>query len=209
MRRTTAFIIAGAACAALAATAVAQQQQMKLPTVEHDYKVAPAGKYAVDPAHTGLLAYVSHLGFSNETFRFLTVSGTLTWDPAKPGADTLDVTVDPKSITTAPVGEDWAPVLSGPKFLNAAKYPTATFVSKSFQPTDASHGKVAGDLTIMGVTKPAVFDVALVGAGSFFGKQTLGVHAETQISPNDYGLPPPFFGAPVRLVIDTEFHKTA
>jgi polyisoprenoid-binding protein YceI len=209
MSRTTAFILAATAGVALAATAIAQQPQMKLPTPEHDYKVAPAGKYAVDPAHTGLLAYVSHLGFSNEVFRFTTVSGNLTWDPASPAADALDVTVDPKSIATAAVGEDWAPVLSGPKFLNAAKFPTATFVSKSFRATDASHGKVAGDLTIMGVTKPATFDVALVGAGSFFGKPTIGVHAETAISPNDYGLPPPFFGAPIRLVIDTEFHKSA
>jgi polyisoprenoid-binding protein YceI len=205
MNRLSTFVLAGALAAA--ATFAAAQAPMKLPTPEHDYKVAPAGKYAIDPAHTGLVAYVSHVGFSNELFRFETVSGTLQWDPANPSADVLDITVDPKSITTAPVGEDWAPVLAGPKFLNTPKFPTATFVSKSFHADSATHGKVAGALTIMGVTKPAVFDVQLIGAGNFFGKPTLGVHAETAIAPNDYGLPPPFFGAPIRLIIDTEFHK--
>ena len=208
MRRLTTLAIAGAAGLALAASALAQPQ-FKMPTAEHDYKVAPAGKYALDQAHTGLMAYVSHVGFSNEVFRFQTVAGTLQWDPANPGADALDISVDPKSITTATVGEDWSPVLAGPKYLNAAKFAGATFVSKSFKAEGATRGKVAGDLTIMGVTKPATFDVELIGAGNEFGRQTLGVHAETAINPNDYGLPPPFFTTPIRLIIDTEFHKTA
>ncbi len=104
----------GAAAALVLGTAAIAQPAM--PTPEHDYKAAPAGKYVVDAKHTGLVARVPHLGFSYSIFRFQTVTGALAWDPANPGADKLEVTVDPKSITTAPV-EGFSDELAGEKFL--------------------------------------------------------------------------------------------
>ena len=188
---------------------LAAPAQPAMPKPVQDYKAAPAGKYVLDTPHTGLIARVPHVGFSYEVIRFLAVTGTMDWDPANPGADTLSIDVDAKSMSTAQTKEDFPSILGGPKLLNVAKFPAAAFVSKHFRPVDASHGKVDGDLTIMGVTKPATFDVELVGAGNEFGRQTLGVHAETEISPGDFGLVAPFLGPPIRLVIDTEFHKTA
>jgi polyisoprenoid-binding protein YceI len=177
-----------------------------MPKATKDYKVAPAGAYALDPAHTGVIARVPHLGFSFEVFRFTTVSGALTWDPANPAADSLNVTVDPKSLTTAPTAIDFAGELTGDKFLNVAKFPTATFVSKAFHQVDATHGKVDGDLTIMGVTQPATFDVELVGAGQFGPRTVIGVTAHALVDLKGLGLPP-FIQGPVELVIDTEFDK--
>ena len=189
----------------LAAAAGASAQGM--PTPVQDYKAAPAGTYALDPAHTAIIARVPHLGFSFEVFRFSTVTGALTWDPANPGADTLTVTVDPKSMTTAPTGTvDFAAELTGDKFLDAAKYPTATFVTKAFHVIDATHGKVDGDLTIKGVTQPVTFDVTLVGTGKFGPRTVIGVHADTDVAVKALGLPP-FILGPVELVIDAEFDK--
>jgi polyisoprenoid-binding protein YceI len=182
-------------------------QAQPMPKASKDYKVAPAGAYALDPAHTGIIARVPHLGFSFEVFRFTTASGGLTWDPANPAADSLNVTVDPKSMTTAPTGAvDFAAELTGDKFLDVAKFPTATFVSKAFHQVDATHGKVDGDLTIMGVTQPATFDVELVGAGQFMSHTVIGVTARTLIDLKGFGLPP-YIQGPVELVIDTEFDK--
>ena len=206
MRRISSLVRVGALGAALLfGSAVAQT----FTPPAHDFHVASAGKYAIDPAHTAVIAYVSHVGFSNEAFRFLKVNGELAWDPNNPAADALTVTVDPKSIATADTGAtDFAAELQGEKFLNSAKFAAASFVSHRFRPTDASHGFVDGDLTIMGHTHPAMFNVELIGAGPEFGRWiALGVHAETQINPNDYGLAPPFFTLPIKLVIDTEFHK--
>jgi polyisoprenoid-binding protein YceI len=89
------------------------------------------------------------------------------------------------------------------KYLKAAQFPTATFVSTAFHPQSATHGKVEGDLTLAGVTKHVVFDVDLVGAGKFFGKQVIGVTARTHLDPKAYGLPA--FMDPIELTIDTEF----
>ncbi|MFI4934791.1 MAG: YceI family protein [Caulobacterales bacterium] len=193
---------------AAAPAAAAAKPAFKMPVPVKDYKASPAGKYAVDQAHTGVIARVSHVGFSYSVFRFTTVSGTLTWDPANPGADAMSITVDPKSIATANTGGDFSGELSG-QYLKAAQFPTATFVSKAFHVVDATHGSVDGDMTIMGVTKPVTFDVELVGAGQAFKGPVLGVHAETDIHPAEYGLPAAFFSAPIRLIVDTELDKQA
>jgi polyisoprenoid-binding protein YceI len=198
------FALGGALALALGSVVAAQPQ---MPTPAHDYKAAPAGKYGIDPKHTGLVARVPHMGFSYSIFRFETVAGTLAWDPANPGADKLEVTVDPKSITTAPV-QGFSDELSGEKFLNAAKFPSITFTSTAFHPEGATHGKVEGDLTVMGVTKHVVFDVDLVGAGKGFRGPVIGVSAKTMLDPKGLGLPP-FFAAPIELDIDSEFDLQA
>jgi polyisoprenoid-binding protein YceI len=198
-------MLALGAVAALAVGTAASAQTM--PVAQHDYKAAPAGKYGIDAKHTGLVARVPHLGFSYSVFRFQTVTGSLTWDPANPGADALTVTVDPKSITTAPV-DGFSEELSGEKFLNVVKFPTVTFTSTAFHPESATHGKVEGDLTLLGVTKHVTFDVDLVGAGKGFKGPVIGVTARTMIDPKAFGLPP-FIVAPIELIVDGEFDGAA
>ena len=200
--KLSSLALGAAAALALGSVALAQPA---MPTPVHDYKAAPAGKYVIDAKHTGLVARVPHLGFSYSIFRFQTVAGTLAWDPANPAADKLEVTVDPKSITTAPV-EGFSDELSGEKFLNAVKFPTITFHSTAFHPVSATHGKVDGDLTVMGVTKHVVFDVDLVGAGKGFRGPVIGVAAKTTLDPKGLGLPP-FFATPIELYIDSEFDQ--
>ena len=162
-----------------------------MPHAQKDYKAAPAGTYAVDQSHSSVLAQVPHVGFSYEVVRFPTVTGTLQWDPANPAKDRLEVSVDPKSMTTAATGGDFAGRLTGPGLLNAAQFPKATFVSKSFHVVDAAHGTVDGDFTLMGVTKPMTFNVELVGAGQGFQGPAIGVHATATLAPLDFGLKPP------------------
>ena len=199
--------LAGAAglCAGLAALALAASAGGQgMPVAQHDYKAAPAGKYAIDAHHTGLVARVPHVGFSYSIFRFTAVSGGLDWDPANPRADKLSITVDPKAIETAPTGTvDFAAEI-GDKFLKVAQFPQATFVSTGFHPKDATHGVVDGDLTLLGVTKHVSFDVSLVGDGKGFRGPVIGVEARTALDPKTYGLPP-FITGPIELIIDTEF----
>lgn len=172
---------------------------------EASLRSATAGTYALDASHASVIAKVSHLGYSNSVFRFGKVSGTLTWDPAAPAKSKLSVSVDPASIET-PV-EGFAKELAGDKFLNAAAFPQATFVSTAFRPKGATAGQVDGTLTLMGKSRPVTFDVKLVGAGTgFFGKPRLGVEARTAIQPQDYGLAP-VFNRPIELVVDVEFER--
>ena len=170
-----------------------------------DYKAAPAGAYVLDGRHAGLVVRVPHFGTSYSVFRFNKLSGNLTWDPANPAKDALTIAVDPGSIATNV--ENFPAELTGEKFLNVGKFPTATFVSKAFHVIDASHGKVDGDITIMGVSKAITFDVTLVGAGQGFKGPVMGVTARTMLTAKDFGLPG-FIADPVELTVDTEFDKT-
>ena len=191
--------------AALAQSAPAPSAPPQIVFGAKDASLAPAGSYSIDPMHTAVVARISHIGYSFSVFRFGTVSGSLTWDPAAIAHARLSATVDTKSIETPVPG--FADELAGPKYLNSPAYPQATFVSTAFHQKDPTHGEVEGNFTLMGKTKPVTFDVSLVGAGpGFFGHPRMGIHAETTINPQDYGLNP-LLGNAITLVIDSEFQK--
>ena len=176
-----------------------------IPHGQKNIALAPAGAYTLDPNHLGIIARVSHVGFSRSIFRFERGSATLSWDPKAPALAKLSATVETDSITTNVAG--FAVQLAGPKYLNAALYPQATFVSSAFHQRDATHGTVDGTFTLMGKSVPVTFKVELIGAGQFYGHDVIGVHAETMINPRDFGLSP-VFDEPIELVIDTEFDRT-
>ena len=195
--------LAGAALAA-EPKAAAPQARPSITFGQRDAKLAPAGTYKLDSTHAAVLAKVSHVGYSYSIFRFDDVTGSLTWDPAKPEASKLSVTVDTASIKTNVPG--FAEDLRSDKFLKSSAFPKATFTSTAFRPTDPAHGQVDGQLSLMGKTAPATFDVELVGAGPGFGAPRLGVEAKTRIKPTDFGLDP-MFGEAIELVVDVEFSK--
>jgi polyisoprenoid-binding protein YceI len=167
-----------------------------------DAKLAPAGTYKVDPNHAAVVARVSHIGYSLSVFRFGKVSSALAWDPAAPGASKLSATVDTASIETPVPG--FPEELAGDKYLKSKAFPQATFVSTSFKQIDATHGRVAGDFTLLGVTHPMTFEVELIGAGKGFGAPRMGVEARGKIDPKAFAMSP-FFVDPIELVIDAEF----
>lgn len=210
MRHT---LLAGAALL-LAATATwaadpAPAPAFVLPHGGKDVSKAIAGDYTLDGNHVGVIARVSHMGFSLSVFRFEKVAAKLTWDPKAIASSQLSATVDTASIASNVPG--FAAQLAGPKYLDATQFPQATFVSTAFKKIDATHGKVTGDFTLRGKTMPVTFDVTLVGAGPGFAGgpvmgHVLGIHAEGVINPQDYGMSP-FFKEPIQLVIDTEFDR--
>ena len=52
-------------------------------------------------------------------------------------------------------------------FLNAEKYPEIAFKSTSFEKMPDNKFKIAGDLTIRGITKPVVLHAAFNGTANF------------------------------------------
>ncbi|HEY5238900.1 MAG TPA: YceI family protein [Rhizomicrobium sp.] len=202
-----AFACAFVILASAAMADPAPKMPLVIPHGTQDVTQAIPGEYTLDPNHVAVLARVSHLGFSISVFRFDKVQGKLSWDPAAIAHSQLSATVETASIATNVAG--FAAHLASDDYLKSAKFPEAIFVSTAFRPTDATHGKVDGQFTLMGKTVPLTFDVTLVGAGpGFAGGPTMGhvigIHGEGAINPQDFGLPA-FFKDPIQLVIDTEF----
>jgi polyisoprenoid-binding protein YceI len=172
---------------------------------EADHKQAPAGTYALDPDHASVIARVSHLRYSWSIFRFDRISGTLKWDPVNAANASLTAKVETASITSNVKG--FAQELSGDKFLKSAALPEATFVSTAFRQMSTRRGKVDGQLTLMGKTKPVTFDVELVGAGKGFAdRPRIGANAKASINPVDFDLPA-LFGDAIEIVVDVEFQR--
>jgi polyisoprenoid-binding protein YceI len=146
------------------------------------------------------------MGFSNITGRFDTVQGEFLFDPADPTQSSVSITIPVESISTGVDKLDEH--LLKADFFDAATYPTATF--KSTGVTAAGEGalKVAGDLTIHGVTRPVVLDVTInkVGEHPMRKVPAAGFDASTTILRSDYGVGGyvPVVGDEVRIDITVE-----
>ncbi len=173
-----------------------------------DYKTAPAGTYEIDPHHASVHWSVSHMGFSNYTARFDEIAGSLTFDPAKPEASSVQVGIKTDSADTG--FDKMNDELEGEKFFNVKKFPTATFTSTKLTLLSATTGKLDGNLTLLGVTKPVSFDVTFNGTGNNFGGQpTMGFSATGSIKRSDFGMKEYLgvVGDDVALKIEAEFNK--
>ena len=196
-------VLSAAACLTLLASPVMAAAPAP---VSKDPKAVTAGTYNLDARHASVIARLGHGGgTSYSTFRFDTVSGTLTVDPANPGASKVSITIDPKSIASNVSG--FGAELGGERFLNAGKFPTATFTSTSVAANGAK-AAVTGNLTLMGQTKPVVANVELVGSGkSMGGKAVVGFTGTAKFKRSDFGFTAMVgpIGDEVELLIDIEF----
>ncbi len=152
-----------------------------------------ATEYGLDKAHTHVGFSVKHI-LSMVPGEFKDYDGTFSFDPKKPEASKIKVTIQTASVNTGVEMRDHH--LQTADFFDAEKYPTLTFVSKSVEKGDAENKyKVVGDLTIHGVTKSVTLDVDYLGADEMpMGKdgkmvaKVVGFSATTTIDRRDFGL---------------------
>ena len=166
-----------------------------------------AGTYKVEPNHTQVVFGVNHFGFTTYYGSFTDSAGTLTLDPAKPADSKLDVTVKTGSVVVpSPKLEG---ELKGDQWLDATKFPDATFKSTKVSKTGANTADVTGDFTLHGVTKPLTLKVTYVNAGPnpLSKAYTAGFEAKGTVKRSDYGVKTyvPLIGDEVELIISGTF----
>jgi len=155
-------------CAALAVTvlgvpAVALAPAIPPPSVSKDPNLARAGVYTLDAPHSSMIFRILHQqGISFSSFRMPGLSGTLTWDPANIEASKVDATVSMNDVLTHVPGFG-GEVAYEPRFFDAAKFPSARFVSTSVRRTSPTTGVITGDLTFKGKTWPMSWNTELMG----------------------------------------------
>lgn len=142
--------------------------------------------WRLDPAHTLVEFSARHLMVATVKGRFTSVGGTVTLDPERPAEGSVAVEIDAASLTTGDDRRDGH--LRSADFLDVEQYPTITFTSTTVEPAGGDRFKVHGDLTIRGVTRPVVLDAVYNGQTTNpWGKQIVGVSAETTINRTDWG----------------------
>jgi len=146
-----------------------------------------AGKFSVDNVHSNVDFTIRHL-VSNVRGSFTDFSGEFSFDE-KTGdkLEAVKFTIQANSVNTMNTKRDEH--LRSPDFFDVAKYPTLEFVGKSAKKTGKNKFKLAGDLTMHGVTKPVTFDVDYLGIGpNMMGGRVAGFKATTQLNRKDFGI---------------------
>ena len=144
--------------------------------------------FKVDREHTNVTFEVRHL-FTNVNGRFNDFQGQIQFDPEKPGEVKVDGVIDAASINTNNEKRDQH--LRSKDFFDVEKYPQIMFVSTKVTDVDPAKktGKLHGTLTMHGVEKPVVLNVAYLGTGADpWGNTRAGFTAKTTINRKDYGV---------------------
>jgi polyisoprenoid-binding protein YceI len=141
------------------------------------------GRYEIDPVHTRVSFIVPHFVISVVEGRFDDVKGDFTLgEPFS--ASKANITVQIESIDTGVKKRD--DDLRSKNFFEVSKYPTMTFVAKSFRGTSDSC-KIVGDLTIKDVTKEVTFDGKYTGVvNDPWGNQRVAVQLTGVIDRRDF-----------------------
>lgn len=201
-----AFLLAAASVAALSAAA---PRPAAAQTASHEPSTVTGGTYAVEPEHTQIGFSLLHMGFSYYSGVFSDVSGTLTLVSGQPAAARLDVRIPIGSVATTSAKLDGE--LKGAQWFDAARYPTATFTSTSVTPVGKDAARIAGTLTLHGVSRPETLSAHFVGAGTnpLSKKYTVGFEATGTIRRSDFGVTAyvPLIGDEVRLTIAGAFER--
>jgi polyisoprenoid-binding protein YceI len=147
-----------------------------------------AETYNFDPNHTNINWNANHFGFSSPSGRFGLKDGSITIDEAAPANSSVNVTIDVNGLVTGIPKFDEH--LKSPDFLDAAKFPEATFKSTKVETGADNTAKVTGDLTLHGVTKPVVLDVKLnkQGENPMTKIKSVGFSGKTVIKRSEFGI---------------------
>ena len=140
-----------------------------------------ATEYKVDNAHTNVGFTVKHMMITNVHGKFNAYNSVIDFDEATKTFKKFSATVDTTSIDTGIEKRDAH--LKSDDFFAIEKFPKMIFEMTSYK-ADGDEGKMTGNLTIRGITKPVVLDVediAVIG-------NKVGFSLEGKINRTDFDL---------------------
>ena len=150
---------------------------------------APAATqtWTIDASHTLASFSVRHLMISNVRGEFQKLSGSATYDPARPEASSVTATIEVASINTREEKRDAH--LRSADFFDVENHPVITFRSTATK-RKGDGLEVTGDLTIRGTTRQVVLTVDEVTAEQVdpWGGRRVGATAKTKIKRSDFGM---------------------
>ena len=152
-------------------------------------------KWFFEPGHTAAEFCARHMMVTCVRGHFKDVHGTLDFDLDNPTAAWVEITIDARKLWSGEPARDEH--LKSADFLDVERHPTITFRGKGLELTGANEGKLHGELTIRGVSRPVTLDVRYLGEwqtpwwedGVDKGPKTrAGFLAKTRINRKDFGV---------------------
>ena len=144
----------------------------------------PTGTWTVDPAHSRVEFAVKHMGIATVRGNFGTFEGKLEFGPN--GAYAAG-TAETASINTDEPQRDAH--LRSPDFFDAEVNPQIAFASTEITPVDDETFRIAGDLTMHGITRPVTLHAEVQGIDvDPWGNERVGLEVTGQINRSDWDM---------------------
>jgi polyisoprenoid-binding protein YceI len=149
---------------------------------------AQSAVWTIDAGHSAATFSVRHMVVANVRGEFNGPAGTVTFDPKDLSTLRVEAIIDARTINTRNTDRDED--LRSDLFFDVAKYPRITFKSRSATVEGPGKVKVAGDLTIHGVTRQVTLavDGPTAEIKDIWGIRRIGATATTTIDRRDFGL---------------------
>jgi len=174
-----------------------------------------AATWKIDPDHSAANFSIAHMGIANVKGAFSDVQGTIEIPAAGEKPFTLEISIDPASISTGVTKRD--DHLKSPDFFNVAQFPVMSFVTENVVDQGNDAYQLVGTLTMHGVSKSVSVDLSgLAGeAKDPWGNTRKGAQITGKVNRKDFGIVYNavldngnfMIGDEVDIIVDLEFIK--
>jgi polyisoprenoid-binding protein YceI len=143
-------------------------------------------RFMVDPERSRVVFQADNFGFGAVIGEFHRIEGGFSYNSANPDKVFAVATIRANSVD---FGDRLLNAVVRERFLNVEKFPDMTFVAKTIQRTGTNVGKISGDFTMLGVTRPVTLDVRFnnVGRHPLTGENSAGFTATGSLKRSDFG----------------------
>jgi polyisoprenoid-binding protein YceI len=160
----------------------------------------------IDLSHTRVWFYVNHLGFSDMYGDFTKFDIDLKVDPENLANSTVTASIDTSTVDMRHDGLNKH--LTNADFFNVTEFPAMRFETTGVTAAGDNKLAVAGNLTLLGVTKPVTLDVTVNKIGEHPMRKTpwVGFNATTTIKRSEFGMgyAAPAVGDDIKISIGLE-----
>lgn len=164
------------------------------------------GNYTFDTVHTQIIFFADHLGFSKSEGEFTDFRGSFNINPANWRESSVKVTINTDSVQMD--NDKWDAHMKNADFFDVTKHPSMTFQSVKVNIGPDNKGTIAGNLTMLGVTKPAILQVKFNKSGihPFSKKYVAGFSATTTVKRSEFGMKYgiPMLGDDIEIRLEVE-----
>lgn len=142
--------------------------------------------YDLDARESRVSARVAFFGLASKTATFPRMEGRVQVVPGAPERAVIDVTLDARALE-AP-DDVTLRRLRGDKFFWVERYPQVRFEGRGIVLETPTRGRVTGQLTARGVTRPETLSVEFARDPTIEGAQPIDLTGRMEIDRRDYGM---------------------
>lgn len=170
-----------------------------------------AGRYEIDARHSHVQFSIDRFGFNAVIGEFRDFRGVIDLPDGEVAAGSVSATIAAASLVSGDAERDV--IVKGEHWLDAARFPTIEFRSTGATARGSRNALVAGELTLLGVTRPVVLEASMnkLGTDPSVQREAAGFTATTLIKRSEFGLATAgsLIGDVVRIRIEVIAHRLA